>query len=98
MPHPAPTASAKSDAQFAEKHETEKYACSKGFESFTAVRAGWYLENFLDEHFARFLGGFPFTADEEGYLTFTTPRWEVARKFPLSALRMTSVMWFTASF
>ncbi|EON68708.1 hypothetical protein W97_07966 [Coniosporium apollinis CBS 100218] len=74
------------NAEFDEKHETEMYAYCKGFESFTAVRAGWYLENFLDEHFARFLGGFPFTADEEGYLTFTTPRWGGSEEVPFISI------------
>ncbi|GAQ03953.1 nmrA-like family domain-containing protein 1 [Aspergillus lentulus] len=56
------------------KWETEQYirAICK-FKTFTAIGAGWYLENFLDKEQSACFGGFPHIEDEEGYLTFRMP-------------------------
>lgn len=35
--------------------------------------AAWYLEDFLMPNFCEGFGGFPWTEDEEGYLTFKSP-------------------------
>ncbi|CAM1500601.1 Fc.00g097630.m01.CDS01 [Cosmosporella sp. VM-42] len=68
---------------FEEKHAVGEYAKSKGvFETVNIVSPGWYLENHLVEEVAPLVGGFPFTADEEGYLTLHTPRWGGNNQIP----------------
>ncbi|KAK2749912.1 hypothetical protein FQN57_005329 [Myotisia sp. PD_48] len=39
----------------------------------TVFNAGWYYENLADPQMADFIGGFPFNADDEGYLTLRLP-------------------------
>ncbi|RHZ66405.1 hypothetical protein CDV55_103991 [Aspergillus turcosus] len=43
------------------------------FVTFTPVMASWYLEDFLMPNFCEGFGGFPWTEDEQGYLTFKSP-------------------------
>ncbi|KAF5971867.1 hypothetical protein FCOIX_9689 [Fusarium coicis] len=64
------------------KHAVGEYAKSKGFETVNVVSPGWYMENHLVEDFAPALGGFPFTTDEEGYLTLRVPRWGGNEEIP----------------
>ncbi|KAH7011457.1 hypothetical protein EDB80DRAFT_891270 [Ilyonectria destructans] len=61
---------------FEEKHDIGEYAKSKGvFETVNIVSPGWYMENHLVEEVAPVMGGFPFVADDEDYLTLRVPRW-----------------------
>ncbi|EGY21070.1 uncharacterized protein VDAG_02594 [Verticillium dahliae VdLs.17] len=60
---------------FDEKHAIGQYGRSKSFVSFTDVSPGWYMETFLWPDIAPIFGGWPFEADDEGYLTFSCPRW-----------------------
>ncbi|KAL3430005.1 hypothetical protein BDV09DRAFT_189642 [Aspergillus tetrazonus] len=58
------------------KYAIEQYARSKKeFDSVNFICAAWYLENFLAMEIAPIFGGFPFTPDAEGILTFRCPRW-----------------------
>ncbi|KAF4452726.1 NmrA-like family domain-containing protein 1 [Fusarium austroafricanum] len=69
------------------KHAVGKYAESKGaFETVNIVSPGWYQENHLVEEFAPALGGFPFAADEEGYLTLHVPRWGGNEEIPFISI------------
>ncbi|KAL4947845.1 hypothetical protein BDW69DRAFT_105496 [Aspergillus filifer] len=57
------------------KHRVELFA--REFPTFEAVIGAWpawYFENFIDTEYAAAFGGFPMHPDEEGYLTFTSPR------------------------
>ncbi|KAM5352632.1 hypothetical protein ACJ41O_005354 [Fusarium nematophilum] len=72
---------------FEEKHAIGEYAKSKGvFETVNIVSPGWYMENHLVEEIAPFMGGFPFTPDEEGYLTLQMPRWGGSEEIPFIAI------------
>ena len=44
------------------------------------------MENHLVEEIAPALGGFPFTPDEEGYLTLHVPRWGGNDEIPFIAI------------
>ena len=44
------------------------------------------MENHLVEEVAPLVGGFPFTADEEGYLTLHTPRWGGNNQIPFISI------------
>lgn len=69
------------------KNAVGEYAKSKGvFETVNIVSPGWYLENHLVEEIAPVLGGFPFSADEEGYLTLRIPRWGGNDEIPLISI------------
>lgn len=68
------------------KHAVGEYAKSKGFETVNVVSPGWYIENHLVEDFAPALGGFPFTTDEEGYLTLRVPRWGGNEEIPFISI------------
>ncbi|CAG7556009.1 unnamed protein product [Fusarium equiseti] len=58
------------------KNAVGEYAKNKGvFETVNIVSPGWYLENHLVEELAPLLGGLPFLADDEGYMTLRVPRW-----------------------
>ncbi|EON67999.1 hypothetical protein W97_07146 [Coniosporium apollinis CBS 100218] len=61
--------------EFDRKNAVEAHARTKNFKAFAAVIAGWYMENYLDKAFAAFFGGFPWTEDAAGYLTFSSPLW-----------------------
>ncbi|KAL4792667.1 NmrA-like family protein [Aspergillus venezuelensis] len=57
------------------KHRVE--LCAREFPTFESVMGAWpawYFENFIDAEYAAAFGGFPLQPDEEGYLTFTSPR------------------------
>ncbi|KAL4899808.1 hypothetical protein BDW74DRAFT_188843 [Aspergillus multicolor] len=57
------------------KHRVEVFA--RQFPTFEAVIGAWpawYFENFIDAEYAAAFGGFPMQSDQEGYLTFTSPR------------------------
>ncbi|KAH6873926.1 hypothetical protein B0T10DRAFT_567658 [Thelonectria olida] len=72
---------------FEDKHEIGEYAKNKGtFESVTIVSPGWYMENHLVEEFAPMLGGFPFAADESGFLTLHVPRWGGNEEVPFISI------------
>jgi len=69
------------------KNAVGKYAKSKGvFETVNIVSPGWYLENHLVEEFAPLLGGFPFSADEEGYMALHVPRWGGSGEIPFISI------------
>ncbi|KAF9768675.1 hypothetical protein IL306_013987 [Fusarium sp. DS 682] len=68
------------------KHAVREYAKTKGFETVNIVSPGWYLENHLVEEFAPAMGGFPFAADEEGYLTLHVPRWGGNEEIPFISI------------
>ncbi|KAJ4267660.1 hypothetical protein NW762_003774 [Fusarium torreyae] len=69
------------------KHAIGEYAKSKGvFDTVNIVSPGWYLENHLVEEIAPALGGFPFTTDEEGYLTLHVPHWGGNDEIPFIAI------------
>ncbi|KAI1013090.1 hypothetical protein LB503_001572 [Fusarium chuoi] len=68
------------------KHAVGEYAKNRGFETVNIVSPGWYLENHLVEEFAPALGGFPFTIDEEGYLTLCVPRWGGNEEIPFISI------------
>jgi uncharacterized protein YbjT (DUF2867 family) len=73
---------------FDEKNEIGNYAQNKGaFSTTTVVSAGWYLENFFNKEFAGLFGGFPFEADEEGFLTFRSPKWGGKEDVPFISIR-----------
>ena len=59
------------------KTKTLEYARSKRsqFFSVVSVDAGWFFEGLLVPEYAAAMGGFPFSADEEGYLTLKVPKW-----------------------
>ncbi|KAL4785441.1 hypothetical protein BJX76DRAFT_366979 [Aspergillus varians] len=58
------------------KYKVEQYARSIGsFETVSFIGAAWFFENFLVKEIAPVFGGFPFVADNEGYLTFVAPKW-----------------------
>ncbi|OAX81980.1 hypothetical protein ACJ72_03671 [Emergomyces africanus] len=46
---------------------------SPNIKNVTAVSAGWYLENFMSPFISEVFGGFPLTADSEGYFTLAQP-------------------------
>ncbi|KAL5044877.1 hypothetical protein BDW71DRAFT_198759 [Aspergillus fruticulosus] len=46
----------------------------KQFDAVIGAWPAWYFENFIDPEFAQAFGGFPIYPDDEGYLTFTSPR------------------------
>lgn len=69
------------------KNAVGEYAKNKGvFETVNIVSPGWYLENHLVEEFAPLLGGFPFSADEEGYMTLHVPRWGGSGEIPFISI------------
>ncbi|KAH7204434.1 hypothetical protein DER44DRAFT_782539 [Fusarium oxysporum] len=68
------------------KHAVGEYAKRKGFETVNVVSPGWYMENHLVEDFAPALGGFPFTTDEERYLTLHVPRWGGNEEIPFISI------------
>ncbi|KAF5549227.1 hypothetical protein FNAPI_8047 [Fusarium napiforme] len=68
------------------KHAVGEYAKGKGFETVNIVSPGWYMENHLVEDFAPALGGFPFTTDEEGYLTLRVPGWGGNEEIPFISI------------
>ncbi|KAF5580813.1 hypothetical protein FPANT_9210 [Fusarium pseudoanthophilum] len=68
------------------KHAVGEYAKSKGFETVNVVSPGWYMENHLVEDFAPALGGFPFTTDDEGYLTLRVPCWGGNEEIPFISI------------
>ncbi|KAJ4133440.1 hypothetical protein NW768_005026 [Fusarium equiseti] len=69
------------------KNAVGKYAKSKGvFQTVNIVSPGWYLENHLVEELAPLLGGFPFSADEEGYVTLRVPHWGGNGEIPLISI------------
>jgi hypothetical protein len=58
------------------KYKIEQYIRQTGgFKTFTAICAGWFLENFLSKEVAPAFGGFPHFPDPEGVLTFKVPMW-----------------------
>lgn len=62
--------------RFVDKNTVGRYASSKTeFETVNIVSPGNYMENFLIEELAGIFGGFPSVPDNEGYLTYSTPRW-----------------------
>ncbi|KAF7549588.1 hypothetical protein G7046_g8289 [Stylonectria norvegica] len=72
---------------FDEKHDVSEYAKSKeAFETVTIVSPGWYMENHLVEELAPLMGGFPFAADEESYLTLSVPRWGGNNEMPFVSI------------
>ncbi|KAM0347765.1 hypothetical protein ACHAPU_004781 [Fusarium lateritium] len=69
------------------KSAVSEYAKNKGvFETVNIVSPGWYLENHLVEEFAPVLGGFPYSADGEGYLTLHIPHWGGNDEIPFIAI------------
>ncbi|KAL4966503.1 NmrA/HSCARG family protein [Aspergillus stella-maris] len=57
------------------KHRVELYARElPSFEAVIGAWPAWYFENFIDAEYAAAFGGFPMKPDEEGYMTFTSPR------------------------
>ncbi|KAF5983888.1 NmrA-like family domain-containing protein [Fusarium bulbicola] len=68
------------------KHAVGEYAKGRGFGTVNVVSPGWYMENHLVEDFAPALGGFPFTTDEEGYLTLRVPRWGGNEEIPFISI------------
>ncbi|KAF7542925.1 hypothetical protein G7Z17_g11162 [Cylindrodendrum hubeiense] len=75
------------NAAFDEKHEIGEYAKSKGvFATVNIVSPGWYMENHLIKEIAPVMGGFPFDADEEGYLTLKVPRWGGNEEIPFISI------------
>ncbi|CAI6096893.1 unnamed protein product [Clonostachys chloroleuca] len=71
---------------FDEKHAVGEYAKAKSFTSVAIVSPGWYLENHLAEQLAPLFGGFPFSPDEEGYLTLKCPRWGGNEEIPFISI------------
>lgn len=69
-----------------EKYLVGEYAKSKNFDSVTIVSAGWYMENLMREGMARIVGGFALYPDEEGYLSFQSPRWGGSEEIPFVAI------------
>lgn len=63
-----------------------EYAKAKSFTSVAIVSPGWYLENHLAEQLAPLFGGFPFSPDEEGYLTLKCPRWGGNEEIPFISI------------
>jgi hypothetical protein len=59
-----------------QKAKVLEYAKSKkaAFPSVVSVDAEWYFEGLLEPRYAAAMGGFPFSSDEEGYLTLRVPR------------------------
>ncbi|GKZ25466.1 hypothetical protein AbraIFM66951_003331 [Aspergillus brasiliensis] len=58
-----------------EKNKVFKYGVDQPeFEAVIGAFPGWYMENFVSPEYAACFGGFPLNEDEEGYLTFTSPR------------------------
>ncbi|KAF5662224.1 family 1 [Fusarium heterosporum] len=77
------TGGAVPNTAFDMKSAIVEYAKNKGaFETVNIVSPGWYLENHLVEEFAPVLGGFPFSADEEGYRTLHVPHWGGSNEIP----------------
>jgi hypothetical protein len=69
------------------KNVIGEYAKNKGvFETVNIVSPGWYAENHLLEEVAPALGGFPFAADEEGYMTLHVPHWGGNGEIPFIAI------------
>lgn len=65
------------------KHKIEVYAKQLGsFRAVIPIAAGWFLENFLSREVAPIFGGFPYYADDEGYLTFRAPNWGGMEQVP----------------
>jgi hypothetical protein len=59
-----------------DKNKTLKYARESGkFANVISCDCGYYAEGYLSPEMASLFGGFPFTPDEEDYLTFSIPRW-----------------------
>ncbi|KAH7114811.1 hypothetical protein EDB81DRAFT_702350 [Dactylonectria macrodidyma] len=72
---------------FEEKYDIGEYAKNKDvFETAIIVSPGWYMENHLSEEVAPLFGGFPFTADKEGYLTLRIPRWGGNEEMPFISI------------
>ncbi|KAL6922138.1 hypothetical protein ACHAPO_002896 [Fusarium lateritium] len=72
---------------FDTKNAIGEYAKDKGvFETVNIVSPGWYFENHLVEEFAPALGGFPFSPDDEGYLTLHIPHWGGNGEIPFIAI------------
>ncbi|KAG8677413.1 hypothetical protein FPOAC1_003429 [Fusarium poae] len=72
---------------FDTKNAIGEYAKEKGvFETVNIVSPGWYFENHLVEEFAPALGGFPFSPDNEGYLTLHIPHWGGNGEIPFIAI------------
>ncbi|KAL4766994.1 hypothetical protein BDW60DRAFT_220900 [Aspergillus nidulans var. acristatus] len=46
----------------------------KEFEAVIRAWPAWYFENFINPEYAKAFGGFSIYTDDEGYLTFTSPR------------------------
>ncbi|KAK7397518.1 hypothetical protein QQX98_013113 [Neonectria punicea] len=81
------TSGAVPNKAFEDKHDVGEYAKSKGvFETVNIVSPGWYMENHLIEEMAPIMGGFPFVADEEGYLTLHVPRWGGNEEIPFVSI------------
>ncbi|KID77903.1 NmrA-like family domain-containing oxidoreductase himF [Metarhizium brunneum] len=74
-------------SSFDEKHAIGEYAKSKGFKSVVIVSAGWYMENHTLPEFVELMGGFPFTADADGYLSLRLPRIGGDDKLPFIAMK-----------
>jgi hypothetical protein len=60
-----------------QRAKTLEYARSRKseFSSIVSVDAGWFSEGLLMPEYAAAMGGFPFSAHEEGYLTLKVPKW-----------------------
>lgn len=57
-----------------DKYKIEQLARkSPNIGTVTAINAGWYFENFADPGYAEIMGGFPYSADSDGYLTLNLP-------------------------
>ncbi|KID67412.1 NmrA family protein, partial [Metarhizium hybridum] len=74
-------------SSFDEKHAIGEYAKCKGFKSVVIVSAGWYMENHTLPEFVELMGGFPFTADADGYLSLRLPRIGGDDKLPFIAMK-----------
>jgi hypothetical protein len=58
------------------KYKIEQYIRGiTQFQTANFIVAAWFLENFLIQELAPVFGGFPYTEDAEGYLTFRAPNW-----------------------
>lgn len=44
------------------------------FDAVIGAFPGWYMENFISPDYTACFGGFPLTKDQEGYLTYVSPR------------------------
>ncbi|POR37239.1 NmrA family protein [Tolypocladium paradoxum] len=71
---------------FDEKYAVGEHAKSRGFKSVAIVSPGWYMENHAVPEIADILGGFPFNADDEGFLTLHVPRWGGNDEIPFIAI------------